>query len=176
MVPRKRVGPQPARARGVPPALRCSGVAAAVLALVGGLGLSACSNNPADSIDYAVDGTLVTYNTNTVVGAASGGPQAFARVLTGFNRLIDVSPTWDPAYATTSAELRSMTSIAIDLQQLLVGEDQQLEDGAGTVDDPLVEERDSGAADFAEWKARMAAAKRERELSLETKGGHDDAS
>ena len=28
---------------------------------------------------------LTTYNTNTVAGAASGGPQAFARVLTGFN-------------------------------------------------------------------------------------------
>src|SRR6478609_8366137 len=60
-------------------------VAAAVLSLVGGLGLSACSSSPADSIDYAVDGTLVTYNTNTVAGAASGGSQAFARVLTGFN-------------------------------------------------------------------------------------------
>ena len=60
-------------------------IAAAVLSLIGGLGLSACSGSPADSIDYAVDGTLVTYNTNTVAGAASGGPQAFARVLTGFN-------------------------------------------------------------------------------------------
>src|SRR5436189_4918402 len=60
-------------------------VAAAVLSLVGGLGLAACSAGPADSVDYAVDGTLVTYNTNTVAGAASGGPQAFARVLTGFN-------------------------------------------------------------------------------------------
>jgi peptide/nickel transport system substrate-binding protein len=60
-------------------------IAAAVLSLIGGLGLSACSGSPADSIDYAVDGTLVSYNTNTVAGAASGGPQAFARVLTGFN-------------------------------------------------------------------------------------------
>jgi peptide/nickel transport system substrate-binding protein len=60
-------------------------IAAAVLSLIGGLSLSACSDSPADSIDYAVDGTLVTYNTNTVAGAASGGPQAFARVLTGFN-------------------------------------------------------------------------------------------
>ena len=60
-------------------------VAAALLSLIGGLGLSACSGSPADSIDYAVDGTLVSYNTNTVAGAASGGPQAFARVLTGFN-------------------------------------------------------------------------------------------
>ncbi|HZN78786.1 MAG TPA: ABC transporter substrate-binding protein [Mycobacterium sp.] len=56
-----------------------------MLSLIGGLGLSACSGSPADSIDYAVDGTLVSYNTNTVAGAASGGPQAFARVLTGFN-------------------------------------------------------------------------------------------
>jgi peptide/nickel transport system substrate-binding protein len=60
-------------------------IAAAVLSLIGGLGLSACSSSTADSIDYAVDGTLVSYNTNTVAGAASGGPQAFARVLTGFN-------------------------------------------------------------------------------------------
>jgi peptide/nickel transport system substrate-binding protein len=67
------------------PVRGCSAVAAAVLSLLGGLGLSACSSSPADSIDYAVDGALVTYNTNTVVGAASGGPQAFARVLTGFN-------------------------------------------------------------------------------------------
>jgi peptide/nickel transport system substrate-binding protein len=85
MVPRKRVGPQPARARGVPPVRSRSVVTAAVLSLIGGLGLSACSGGPADTIDYAVDGTLVTYNTNTVVGAASGGPQAFARVLTGFS-------------------------------------------------------------------------------------------
>src|SRR6478672_4023206 len=60
-------------------------VVAAVLSLIGGLGLSSCSGSPADEIDYAVDGTLLTYNTNTVAGAASAGPQAFARVLIGFN-------------------------------------------------------------------------------------------
>lgn len=48
------------------------------------LSLSSCSDT-AGEIDYAVDGTFVTYNTNTVVGAASAGPQAFARVLTGFD-------------------------------------------------------------------------------------------
>ncbi|MDG4669071.1 ABC transporter substrate-binding protein [Mycobacterium sp. 236(2023)] len=58
---------------------------AAVLALLGGIGLTSCSDATAESVDYAVDGTLITYNTNTVAGAASGGPQAFARVLTGFN-------------------------------------------------------------------------------------------
>ena len=60
-------------------------VLAAVLAVVGALGLTSCSQGAADSVDYAVDGTLITYNTNTVAGAASAGPQAFARVLTGFN-------------------------------------------------------------------------------------------
>ena len=85
MVPRKRVGPQPARAGGVAPVRSRSVIAAAVLSLIGGLGLSACSASPADSVTFAVDGTLVTYNTNTVTGAASGGPQAFARALTGFN-------------------------------------------------------------------------------------------
>ncbi|MEZ0339831.1 ABC transporter substrate-binding protein [Mycobacterium sp. pV006] len=58
---------------------------ATVAAVVAGVGLSACSRGSADTIDYAVDGALVTYNANTVEGAASGGPQAFARVLTGFN-------------------------------------------------------------------------------------------
>lgn len=54
------------------------------LSLLAGIGLSACAGGSADEIDYAVDGTLTTYNTNTVAGAASGGPQAFARALTGF--------------------------------------------------------------------------------------------
>jgi peptide/nickel transport system substrate-binding protein len=63
---------------------RRGGVLAAVL-IVGAAGLSACSRGPADSIDFAMDGVLTTYNTNTVAGGASGGPQAFARVLTGFN-------------------------------------------------------------------------------------------
>jgi peptide/nickel transport system substrate-binding protein len=60
-------------------------VVAAVLWLTAALGLTSCSGRNADAIDYAVDGTLITYNTNTTAGAASGGAQAFARVLTGFN-------------------------------------------------------------------------------------------
>jgi peptide/nickel transport system substrate-binding protein len=65
---------------------RLRGIAAAVTAaLVSAVGLSACSESTADEITYAVDGTLTTYNTNTVAGAASAGPQAFSRVLTGFN-------------------------------------------------------------------------------------------
>jgi peptide/nickel transport system substrate-binding protein len=64
--------------------LRRGAVVAAVLCVAASLGLSSCSSSPADSIDYAVDGALISYNVNTVAGAASGGPQAFARVLTGF--------------------------------------------------------------------------------------------
>ncbi|GAS98480.1 extracellular solute-binding protein [Mycolicibacterium canariasense] len=61
-------------------AITRTGAALAALTLVA----SACSSGSDHVIDYAVDGTLITYNTNTVAGAASGGPQAFARVLTGF--------------------------------------------------------------------------------------------
>lgn len=43
-----------------------------------------CSDGAVGQVNYAVDGALSTYNTNTVAGAASAGPQAFARVLTGF--------------------------------------------------------------------------------------------
>lgn len=46
--------------------------------------LTACSGSAASQVDYVVDGPLVTYNTNTVVGAASAGAQAFARTLIGF--------------------------------------------------------------------------------------------
>jgi peptide/nickel transport system substrate-binding protein len=46
--------------------------------------LTACSGSAAAQIDYVVDGGLATYNTNTFVGAASAGAQAFARTLTGF--------------------------------------------------------------------------------------------
>lgn len=52
--------------------------------LVAAFALTACSGSAASQIDYVVDGPLVTYNTNTVVGAASAGAQAFARTLTGF--------------------------------------------------------------------------------------------
>lgn len=64
--------------------IRRAATAAAVVSLAAA-SLTACADGPAESVDYAVDGALVSYNTNTVAGAASGGPQAFARVLTGFN-------------------------------------------------------------------------------------------
>ncbi|WP_445169978.1 ABC transporter substrate-binding protein [Mycolicibacterium sp. Dal123E01] len=59
-------------------------VAAAVVGVIASSVLTSCSGSPADQINYAVDGMLSTYNTNTVTGAATAGPQAFARVLAGF--------------------------------------------------------------------------------------------
>lgn len=52
--------------------------------LVAGSTLTGCSGSTAKKIDYVVDGSLPTYNVNTVIGAASAGAQAFARTLTGF--------------------------------------------------------------------------------------------
>lgn len=46
--------------------------------------MSSCTSATVDQIDYAVDGGLITYNTTSVVGAASAAPQAFSRTLTGF--------------------------------------------------------------------------------------------
>jgi peptide/nickel transport system substrate-binding protein len=53
-------------------------------ALTAAFTVTACSGSAASHIDYVVDGALVSYNTNTIVGAASAGAQAFARTLTGF--------------------------------------------------------------------------------------------
>ena len=58
--------------------------AVAVSALMVASGLTSCADGGVEQVNYAVDGILSSYNTNTVNGAASAGPQAFARVLTGF--------------------------------------------------------------------------------------------
>jgi len=63
---------------------RRAGALGAIAAITSGLAATSCAQGAADHIDYAVDGVLSTYNTNTVTGAASSGPQAFGRVLTGF--------------------------------------------------------------------------------------------
>ncbi len=64
--------------------LRASASVGLAAALAAAWTLTACSGSAASKIDYVVDGPLFTYNTNTVVGAASAGAQAFARTLAGF--------------------------------------------------------------------------------------------
>ncbi|MUL65720.1 hypothetical protein BOO86_14675 [Mycobacterium sp. CBMA 234] len=67
----------------MPARFRRTALAGAVM-LVAGFGLSGCDSS-GDTVDYIVDGALPTYNTASVIGAASGAPQAFSRVQTGFN-------------------------------------------------------------------------------------------
>ena len=64
---------------------RTGGNVVLVAMLAAAFTLTSCSGSAASQIDYVVDGPLATYNTNTVVGAASAGAQAFARTLTGFS-------------------------------------------------------------------------------------------
>jgi peptide/nickel transport system substrate-binding protein len=58
---------------------------AAVVTVLAPFALSGCTDQAAAELNYAIDGSLSTYNTNTLVGAASSGPQAFARTLSGFS-------------------------------------------------------------------------------------------
>ena len=60
-----------------------AGCVAAALTVLAPTVLASCSDGAADQVNYAVDGVLSSYNTNTVNGAASAGPRAFARELYG---------------------------------------------------------------------------------------------
>ena len=109
-------------------------IVAAASSLVGVLGLAGCSRGPVDRIEYAVDGTLVTYNTNTVVGAASGGPQAFARVLTGFNyHGPDGQVVGDRDFGTVAVVGRA--PLVLDYQ---IGDDAVYSDGKPITCDDMV--------------------------------------
>lgn len=87
------------------------------------------------------------------------------RNLLGFKRLLDVSPTWDPAYAGTSAELRAAVSAAGWPQEVLDGEGPQVEDTVTSLEVPepdaeTEEARDSGSHDGDGHFSSVAAARR----------------
>ena len=105
------------------------------------------------------------------------------RNLIGFKKLLDVSPTWDPAYAGTNAELRSLRALQIaddieQAQQLLEGAAPQLENGAPDTDsEPAVDaitpspDTDEVDGDGTEQRsgveaALAAAAARRRRLQM----------
>lgn len=109
---------------------------------------------------------------NQIIEVREGKPH---RILTNFRMLLDVSPTWNPAYEGTSAEMRSalaeIRKARIEQgQQVVIGEYQQVDDGAsgeGTDDaqqdaTAVVEERDSGVSD----DVQVALAARRRRLQL----------
>ncbi len=108
---------------------------------------------------------------NSKVEARGAGGKPHRR-LVNFKALLDVSPTWDPAFDRTSAELRSLwaaqVAISQDLPQtVLVGDHlqveelvaEELEDGGDEVE---VRHDDSGATEIN----RLAA--RKRRLSMYT--------
>lgn len=51
----------------------------------------------------------------------------YRRLVTGAQRILDVSLTWEPAYTATQVELRSLGFVATPLQELLGGEEPQTE-------------------------------------------------
>lgn len=94
--------------------LSATAVAALLIVVAPGL-LAGCAETAADDVNYAVDGVLDTYNTNTISGAASAGPQAFARTLTGFNlHGPDGQPLADNDFGTTTVTGRE--PLVVDYQ------------------------------------------------------------
>src|SRR4029453_10465384 len=87
------------------------------------------------------------------------------RTLLGFTRLLDVSPTWDPAYAGTSAELRAAISAAGWPQEILDGECPQIEEAVAVPYDTDAEEARASGSDTEPFEApALAAAKRRLHL------------
>lgn len=87
----------------------------------------------ADAIDRGVlhgmsYGIELDPRRDTIMTRSAGG--IYTRTVARINRLLDVSLTWDPAYAATTVELRSAGFVATPLQELLSGTEAQTEDAA----------------------------------------------
>jgi len=57
----------------------------------------------------------------------------YQRTINNIHHLLDVSLTYEPSYPAATAELRSMSLVALPLQELLAGAEAQLEDAAEAV-------------------------------------------
>lgn len=111
---------------------------------------------------------------NQIIEERAGRPH---RILTGFQMLLDVSPTWNPAYEGTSAEMRSalaeIRKARIEHgQQVVIGEYQQVDDGAAGEGTGAQEEEATDATVVAEVvqeresRADVESAARARRLRL----------
>lgn len=110
---------------------------------------------------------FVVGNGNSKFENRGGKPH---RIITNFKRLIDVCTTFDPAYATTEAQFRSLATAvpqhADSLQQLLTGVYPQLEEQGNEQEDSLPVE---GEAEPTETRADTPLlAARNRRLRLLT--------
>jgi len=130
---------------------------------------------------------FIVGNGNSHVENRGGKPH---RVIQGFKALLDVSPTWDPAYVTTTAEMRSLRALQVSeevmqdpamffekVQQLLAGASPQREEGApeepevagtGTpeTDESEVEESEQEQRNAGVDAVEAAAAARRRQLHV----------
>lgn len=79
------------------------------------------------------------------------------RTLNNVRRLLDVTLTWQPAYEATSVELRSKGFVALPMQELFSGAEEQAEHAAG----------EFSSHDMSHFQARRRAL----ELSILEKGG-----
>ena len=115
-------------------ALRRPRAAVSLAAALAMLVASGCSEKAAEQVSYAIDGVLPTYNANTVSGAASGGPQAFARTLTGFSfHGPDGQALADTDFGTTT--LVGREPLVIDYQ---IADDAVYSDGKPVTCDDMV--------------------------------------
>jgi uncharacterized protein len=115
---------------------------------------------------------------NTKVSRLNGRTHRSIRAL---KKILDVSPTWDPAYRGTAAEFRSaalamgMSGSDESLQQLLSGDFPQLEDGVELVEEEAELEKETETPSGVSAPL-LAARKRRLEVLTITLGGEfDDA-
>jgi HK97 family phage prohead protease len=124
---------------------------------------------------------------NQLVEERNGRPH---RILTNFKNLLDVSPTWNPAYEGTSAELRSAlaeirsayaasTGVYADPleqrghgQRIVAGEEPQRDEGApADVSEPLDDQQEQRSD--TDWEIQAAArARRLRLLGMQLPKQH----
>lgn len=98
------------------------------------------------------------------------------RTLTGFKKILDVSPTWDPTYRGTEAELRSRAfgmALTPDLEEL-IGADLSV--GSGTDEDagPETEAEESRSDSRAGEHSSLEQRKRRLQLLIHETGGVED--
>lgn len=104
------------------------------------------------------------------------------RVIKGLKALLDVCTTWDPAYASTEAQFRSLAlahpEAAGPLQQLLSGVYPQLEEPGSEAEIEAADEPEQGSEERTSGVGTPLLAARKRRLrllSLSLEGGEKDA-
>jgi HK97 family phage prohead protease len=109
---------------------------------------------------------------NSRVERRAGG---LLRTLTGFKKILDVSPTWDPTYRGTEAELRSRAfglSLTPDLAEL-IGADLSVSSPADEAPDPeaeVEETRSAAQADDEPYRPSLEQRKRRLQLLIHETG------